>query len=228
MEERSATNLTAEVYYKLHELYDTYRNKLKPIIFTVECHIKKFPVQVLIEIRSYQDHIANCFLDDKTETDCLNELNKAKSHLQRAIADCYKTLLQIYFPDTISFFHEQYKFVNLLAVNDGKFLPELTRLEGIAKEKTLSAKLNEFNENSHTFFEEAVLAYEDILIHIDNNRQGLANAENITKGVLKRDTKRENRRGWKFAFIGAILGAAGTLIIQNWNEIKLFFTSFFR
>jgi hypothetical protein len=218
--------LPAGVNCKLFELYDIYRKELKKLIFVVEVCTKKFPGQVLNEIRSLNDHIASCFLVSNTEEDCLNELSKAKRHLKRAISDCYKILLQIYYPDTISSFYEQYKSVNLCLVNDGRFLPELTRLEGVAKEKTLSAKLDEFSllpddENSHIPFKEAVLAYEDVILHIENHSQGLANVSQLARD----NSKKENRRGWKFAFIGVLLGAAVTFIIQNWNAIKLLFST---
>jgi len=223
--EQSITAFSQKIYHRLSELYDTYRNKLKPLIFVVENIIGKFPVQVLIEIRSYQDHIANCFLANKTETDCLKELNKANSHLQRSIADCYKILIQIYYPDKIASFFKDYNRINLCLVDDGRFLPELTKLEKIAKEKSLLAKQNEFDANgeiSCTYFEEAVFAYENLFSHIEKHSLGLANAAQYEKN----NSKEENRRGWKFAFIsailGVILGAAVAFIIQNWNAIILF------
>jgi hypothetical protein len=220
--EQGATVLPANVNQKLLELYDIYRNKLKPTVFAVECNIGKFPVQILLEIRSYQDHIANCFLNDKTETERLTELNRANSHLQRAIADCYKTLLQIYYPDRIAKFRKDYLHVNLGLVSNGQFLPEFTKLEKIAKDRTLSAKKNEFDKNgeiSCTDFEDAVLAYDDVISHIDNHSQGLA--------FVAQHTKRNIWRDWKFALINAIIGAALStgvhFIIQNWDAIKNLF-----
>ena len=214
--------MSSEVCSKLDELYGTYRNKLKPLIFVVENNIGKFPVQVLIEIRSYQDHIANCFLAEKNEMNCLKELNKANGHLQRAIADCYKTLMQIYYPDEIAKFYKDYLHVDLGVVNDGLFRPELKRLENIAKEKSNLAKKNEFNANgeiSCTDFEDAVLAYRNVIIHINDHSRGLENAAKHAKRSIWRD--------WKFALVSGIIGAilsTGTLlIIQNWDAIiKLF------
>jgi hypothetical protein len=215
--------LSLEANKKLSELYGIYREKLKPLIFIVESFTNKFPIQVLNEIRSVQDHIASCFLNGNADDSiCLKEIGKAKGHLQRAIADCYKILIQIYFPDTITSFYKQYKRVNLCLVDDGRFLPELTKLEKIAKEKSLLAKQNEFNSNgeiSCTDFEEAVLAYENILSHIENHSQGLANAAQHTERNIWRD--------WKFALvsgiIGAILSTGVLLIIQNWDAIMQLF-----
>jgi hypothetical protein len=213
----------SEVNSKLFELFGTFRKDLKKIIFLVEVCTNRFPGQVLNEIRAFTDHIASCFIVSNTDVDCFNELNKAKGHLKRAIFDCYKILLEIYYPDAVLSFHEQYKFVNLCIVSDGRFLPELTRLESVAKEKTFSAKLDEFSfnsddENSHIPFMEAVLAYEDVLNYIAKHCQGLANASQHAVD----NSRRDNKRGWKFAFVGAILGIATTMIIQYLNAIILF------
>ena len=228
MNEQSTFALPEKANRMLSELYVTYREILKTRIFLVEILTNEYPIQVLTEIRDFNDHIAKCFLNNENESDCLKELHKAKSHLQRAIADCYKILIQIYFPDKIAFFHKQYEIIHLRMVDNGCFLPELTRLQKIAEDKSFQAKQNEFNSDgdiSCEDFENAFLAYQEVLSHIEKNSSGLANAIQI----VGYHSKKENRRAWKFAIISAVfsapLGSVVTLIIKNWDAIINLFSN---
>ena len=224
--------LPKTVHEEICKLFSEYNNKLKPLIATVESLKQEFPGQILNEIRAFNDHIARCFLFGTTEEDCVKELRKAKGHVSRAILDCYKIILLYYF-DFIKDFRQQYDSVNLTLVNDGKFLPELTRLNEEALKCSRIARYSEADsfpekENSYIGYKKAVLAYDAVNNHILEHSQGLANAQQHATDQSAKKSTSENKRSWKFAFIGAILGVAlGVLVTQitnHWDKILSMFS----
>ena len=209
--------LYSSVYTQLCKLYEIYNNDLKPLISSIESITGQFPGMILNEIRAYNDHVARCFRQGISEQEALSELKKCKSHLVRAILDCYKILLNHYYED-VRTFYEQYKDVNLVLVNDGKFLPKLIQLKNTAEEKSISARLEEANafpekEKSYSAYMDAVLAYKDVEKHILDHEHGLS----LVTQFATDNSEKEDKRDWKFALIsagiGAVLGAIlGALI----------------
>ncbi|MCI9244785.1 MAG: hypothetical protein HFJ82_04675 [Alistipes sp.] len=198
--------LSAQVQQSLCELYQKYNTVFKPALAIVESTVQKFPAPVLNEIRAVNDHVARCFVAGKAEADYLSEIRKANGHLIRVTLDCYKIMLMCYY-DQVESFRKAYCDVNLSLVSDGQFLPELTRLNGVAVDKAVEARRNESDafpekEQAYATYKIAILAYEDVLKYIKEHAEGLANAEQHAK----RRTREENRRNWKFAVISAILG----------------------
>lgn len=125
-------SLTPGVQIAMSALFDEYINTLKPVLAMAESLTLSFPGPILNEIRAVNDHVSRCFIAERTESEHLDELNKAKRHLTRATLDCYKILLIEYDSRVRSFF-DSYKDVCIAVVNDGKFLPRLTELYDTAK-----------------------------------------------------------------------------------------------
>lgn len=207
-------SLPDSVHRELCALFKEYNNKLLPLVASVEVLKGQFPGQVLNEIRACFSHIARCFHSSVNENDCLNELKKAHGHITRAILDCYKIML-LYFFDEVNTFRQQYANVNLTLVSDGEFLPSFIRLNEIAITKSRKAKQIEVNsfpekEDSYPAYKDAILAYNDVFQWIKSCGRGLANAEQHGRDM----SAKENKRSWKFAFIGAGIGAVFGAIVR--------------
>lgn len=160
------------------------------------------------------DHVSRCYWADKPESDCLEEVRKAKGHLSRSILDAYKYLVIVYERKVQDFYH-QYKDVCIAVVDDGHFLPELNRLHSEARELAFQAKMEETKafpdkEMSYEAYEKAVIAYTEVDDYIVSHADGLSNASQYAKDQTKTN--------YKFAFIsaviGTILGVLATLLIN--------------
>jgi len=209
------SELSLAVQQELYQLFDFYHNSYKPVMALAETLKQEFPGPVLNEMRNLADHVASCFRYNATEQICLNELKRARRHIARAIIDCYKIMI-ICYGDIVVDFYKQYKSVNLALVNDGEFLPELTRLKDIAIKKTIYAKKIESEsfserESSYSAYMEAILAYDEVNNHINNHSQGLAHVAQIARRNLLKE--------WGFVVIGVALGA----VVTNWKAIIEFF-----
>ena len=203
----SVSLLSGEVQKALFCLFEEYNCKVKPLIAAYESLTGKFPGQVLNEIRACYDHVARCFVTGHSETERLSEITKARSHIIRCILDGYKHML-LYGYDYVKAFHDEYKDVQLSLVSDGKFLPELRTLEDNAKHLTIKARLKEAQsfpdkEQAYEAYQNAILAYHDIELFINKHADGLSNVKQ--HALLK--TKKERWNNWKFAIIGAVIGA---------------------
>ena len=95
-----------DYHTELSELYELYSNILKPLLAEVESTLQELPIVLLNEIRMFNDHISRCYRVDVTEKFINDNLEKAKSHLKRAIFDCFKHL-NIYYHDlALEFEHD--------------------------------------------------------------------------------------------------------------------------
>lgn len=198
----------------ISKLYAEYTNKLKPLLAFEESVAQNFPGPILNEIRAMNDHVSRCYWADKPESDCLEEVRKAKGHLSRSILDAYKYLVIVYERKVQDFYH-QYKDVCIAVVDDGHFLPELNRLHSEARELAFQAKMEETKafpdkEMSYEAYEKAVIAYTEVDDYIVSHADGLSNASQYAKDQTKTN--------YKFAFIsaviGTILGVLATLLIN--------------
>ncbi len=210
-----AVQSSAKVQEALASLYEEYTNKLKPVLAFEESVAQNFPGPILNEIRAVNDHVSRCYWVEKTEAECLSEVNKAKGHLSRSILDAYKYLVIVYEHKVQDFF-SQYRNICIAIVDDGKFLPELNRLHAIARDLAFQAKMEEAKafpnkDLSYEAYEKAVLAYTDVDDYISAHSEGLSNAAQYAKDQTKTN--------YKFAVIsaviGTVLGAIVTLLMNS-------------
>lgn len=61
--------MTPEVEQKLKELYKIYNETIKLLIADIEARTQKFPIEIFNEIRSFNDHVARCYLPEKHKVD---------------------------------------------------------------------------------------------------------------------------------------------------------------
>ena len=77
------------------EICNSYKNIVHPFVAQLEIMDGKFPVEILNEVRAIFQHFIRCYsLDDETQIQ--KNIEKAQSHLKRAILDCFKYLYERY------------------------------------------------------------------------------------------------------------------------------------
>lgn len=209
-----APKLSPETECELFALYEQYTVSLKPLLAFVETKVQEFPGPILNELRAVNDHVSRCF-SNLTNKECHNEIGKAKGHLIRAMLDCYKLTLISYEDDVQDFYH-QYKDVDLTVVNNGDFLPALKDKHKLATIKAKEAKIVESKafpekEKAYESYQEAILAYEAVIKHIDSNSAGLAKASQYAR-------KQTWTQVW-YCVLSAIIGCLLTLLIDYWRDI---------
>lgn len=104
----------------------------------------------------------------------------------------------------------------IAVVDDGKFLPELTKLYDEAKGLAVKARIKESKsypekEEAYEDYESAILAFAKVKQHIDKHSDGLANARQYAKD--------QTRNNHKFSIISALWGTLfGVLasLLMNW------------
>ena len=136
------------------KIYWQYQNIIAPFIAELEVRDNEYPIEIFNEIRSVFTHLSRYKLQ-KSDKD----ISAAESHLKRAILDCYKYLC-ISMEEKVYEFRNEYKDIDLGLADNGKFLPELNRLELKAKNAFKLAKetevKNEINEDQrYRLFESA-------------------------------------------------------------------------
>lgn len=119
------------------KIYWQYQNIIAPFIAELEVRDKEYPIEIFNEIRAVFTHLSRYKLQ-KNDKDIL----AAESHLKRAILDCYKYLC-ISMEEKVCRFRREYKSADLGLADNGRFLPELNRLELKAKKAFKLAKVAE-------------------------------------------------------------------------------------
>lgn len=203
--------LSTRVYAEIERLYNQqYREKFKSLLALVESLKGKFPGPILNELRAVQDHISRCFTAGISEVEALEEINKARGHLERANMDCYKALLIIY-EKKLGDFEKAYDGVNLALVKDGEFLTKFQNDWDAAKDLAIGARKMESESfldklKAYAEFEKAVVAYQEIDNYLRECRPALIHVKVCTEIAKKSDRKKRIVENLIFAIISAVLG----------------------
>jgi hypothetical protein len=173
---------------KLTELYDTYNSSVKLLVADIEARTQKFPIEILNEVRAFTDHIARCYLSDKTESQHLEELTKAEGHIKRITLDCYKYLNVIFFDKIANFEKRDMRHVDLSFIDNGKFYPKFEKLRREAVNLSREARKAESTIKllSLELYEKTYNKYNEIEQFIDDNSDNFAWAKKkffINRGV---------------------------------------------
>lgn len=197
-------------------LYLSYLN-IKPLIAEIEVRYEKFPTPILNEIRAFNDHIAQCYLEDMSSDKIEHEIKRAGGHIERVALDCYKFLNVEFHKNTIRRFNRRTKGIDLHAINNGEFVKEYYSQKKLIEVNLKEAKLQESNnkEKALKLYELVYNTYSSLeTLLIDNDKQICwARARFYTSKILK-------FFGWLIAaIISGILSSA--LIPWNciWNSI---------
>ncbi len=126
--------MTSATQEKLTEFYGVYNGTIKLLIAEIEAKTQKFPIELFNEIRSYNDHIARCYIPGSTQAIHDTELRKAESHIIRITLDCYKFLNVMLHKKVIRRFDRRTKGVNLSAISNGDFFTAYSKAKQFIEE----------------------------------------------------------------------------------------------
>ncbi|MCK4919680.1 MAG: hypothetical protein KAS71_01460 [Bacteroidales bacterium] len=145
--------------------YEMYNDVIKPLIAAYEAREQSFPTPIFNEIRAFNDHIARCYLNNKSSKFIDEQLTRAGRHIHRIILDLYKYLI-ISFDDFIKKFEKNTKMIDLSLISDGKFYVKYsdlreTGITAIREAKQLESSGNEGQEGAYEMFEKAFNLYQD-------------------------------------------------------------------
>lgn len=200
----------------IDEIFSVYINIINPLIVQYEVLANNFPSEILNEIRAIFTHLGRCTItsDDKVIND---NLSKAKGHAKRAALDCYKYNCLAY-SDFYSEFMKHYKNVDLSLIDNGKFLPEITKKYFDAQELVMQAKMCETNlvagattSEIYEKYENAYLAYNKVYLRLIEVQEVADNFLNRLVDDKEKANKRQKVDRF-FAVIGVIVGIIGIII----------------
>ena len=175
---------------RISELCRQYNEIVCPLIMQIEIYDKRFPVEILNEIRAVFGHLSKSFISDSEENKAKN-IEDATSHMNRAILDCFKYLC-ISLDDSYKNFEKKYKHVDLSLVSDGDFLSELPKKRKYAAKKLYEAKMTELGIEHDSETRQDSLEKYDEAYHAFCEVEGFINAssikiENISKKARVKD-----------------------------------------
>lgn len=102
------------------------------------------------------------------------DVTAAENHVKRAVLDCFKYLC-ISIAERVQEFRDEYKKVDLKLADNGKFLPELDRLDAKARKAYMKAKKAEIakreDDELYQLYENAYNTYSDIDNFLMNRRK---------------------------------------------------------
>lgn len=162
------------------KIYWQYQNIIAPFIAELEVRDNEYPIEIFNEIRSIFTHLSRYKLQ-KSDKDIL----AAESHSKRAILDCYKYLC-ISMEEKVCGFRNEYKNIDLGLADNGKFLPELNRLElraknafKLAKETEIKKEIDE--DKRYILFESAYNEYSEMDKFLDDSQEAILFASTHSK-----------------------------------------------
>ena len=169
------------------KIYKQYHQVVKHMVIELETDDGEFPVEVLNEIRAILNHLAKCYLLDEEKPEGYQSLldiqiHDAKSHLKRAIFDCYKYSC-ISVEDYYSDFCKRMKHVDLGVIDNGEFSVTLSKKYSSARCSLKTAKNDEQDSMSASSFDtifdlykNAYEAYDDVRKYIDESLEKIERA----------------------------------------------------
>lgn len=198
---------------RVNEIHDKYISIISPFIMQLEVLDGEFPVEILNEIRAIFGHLSKCHLTDVDEIIERN-MQKAESHMKRAIVDCFKYMCFAY-DDKYTEFENKYIDIDLSDVDNGDFLPLLLCKRKVAIDELIEAKgleLKATNEDEiYEKFEAAFNAYAEVYNLVYDSFEKL---ERVKKKANNRETtaNRRYRTGTIIGLGGLFVGIAGIII----------------
>lgn len=80
-----------------------YGQEVRPLLLDIVSRIpdRQLPIHLTNEIRAINNHIARCFIEEKSDEQIIKELGKAEGHLTRLEYDVYKQMNMFLYDKTI-------------------------------------------------------------------------------------------------------------------------------
>lgn len=198
----------------LNEIFSTYINLINPLIIQYEILTNEFPIEIQNEIRAIFTHLSRCTIELSENNVDLN-LSKAKSHAKRAALDCYKYNCLAYSDFYHNFMHH-YQSIDLSLIDNGSFLPEVTKKFYKAQSLMIEAKKYESTHTASTDelydkYMDSYLIYHEVyqlLVHTQEKADHFLNKLTVDKNKEKRSHLIDRWIG----IIGMIVGIIGVLL----------------
>lgn len=161
-------------------IYEQYQTIIANFITELEVRDTEYPIEIFNEIRATFTHLSRYKLQNS-----IDDLVSAERHVKRAILDCFKYMC-ISIAEELNQFRSEYKKVDLKIADDGKFLPELDRLEHLAKTSYIEAKKaeikGELSENElYALFENAYNNYKNVTNFLSESNESVLFASSHSK-----------------------------------------------
>lgn len=199
--------MNAKQNEKIEQLYFEYKQIIKPLLAQIEATYEKFPIPLFNEIRAFNDHISRCY-GKVSSIEIDTQLNKAKSHINRMILDCYK-FLNIYYNDKIINFENKIKRIDITTINNGEFYINYKKLREKIIKQVKKAKENEQKAILCTDYTDYEQAY-NLYVELDDFI--MDNFSNVNWARSKFYT------GKIMSYLGWIVSFVLTCILANNNE----------
>ena len=194
---------------RVKEIFNTYLNVISPLIVQLEVLDNEFPVEILNEIRAIFTHFARSATTENKEV-CSENIEKAERHVKRAVLDCFKYMCFVY-DDKYIEFEKIYENVDLSLIDNGAFLPELSKrrkqaihlLSKAKKKEIVSESIDEVFDD----FENAYNAFANVDSFINDSYEKL---QKLKQRVIKK-----NKRRAFFdvcAIVGTLFGIIGVIL----------------
>lgn len=197
-----------EFHNNVATFYDYYNQRVRWIVVFIETQFRKFPIPVLNELRSAQDHIARCYADGVSDEEVEKQLHSAHSHLTRCLLDCYKfTWYEYGFVVSKKYFFAKL-LGNISDINNGEFARQLAAKRKATLKSHIDARMSESTDK-----EKALDLYEQsirLLVEIDEMYEDniVAISWSIRKGVVIK----------LFLALGWVISAC-FVIRKHWDDI---------
>lgn len=159
----------------LKELADNYLDVICPYIIQYELITNHFPVPIFNEIRSTFSHLMEFYAGRGGDKAKNEEIDKIREHFKRIRRDCYKFVCEA-IEEEYQNFIEVHNGIDYSVINNGEFIPELSRLRNDAIDSMAAARKKELevdatnakDEELLPLYEKAYSAYSDLYNYIKN------------------------------------------------------------
>lgn len=160
-------------------IYERYQNDIAPFIAELEVRDTEYPIEIFNEIRSVFTHLSRYKLQNSEK-----DIASAESHIKRAMLDCFKYIC-VSIAEKVAQFRREYRSVDLKLADNGRFLPELNRLEMEAKKAYICAKNAEIKkiptDDLYALYEKAYNCYSEMDQFLDNSHEAILFASSHSK-----------------------------------------------
>lgn len=205
---------------QLNQIFSLYTDKINAMVAVYNSVTGEFPIGVLNELRDIFSHMAQSLLADDPET-ISRQLGRAQSHCKRAAVDSFKYAATAY-SRIYDDFKKTYQHVDLSYIDNGQFLPKLTKLHAEAGQLMTKARLIEADvhtdDQMYEAYEDAfncyLALYECIMDAIAPAETFRLKAEEDQKDREEKERKATaiNKASLAFGVIGVIVGIIGIAV----------------
>ena len=195
---------------EIFSICSQYHTIVKYMVVELESDDCEYPAEILNEIRALLNHVAKCFIINEEQPDDYKvlidaQIHDAKSHLKRAIYDCYKyscISVEDYYLD----FCHRMRHVDLDVIDNGEFSINLSKKIILARKMAIQAKKTEQDSMNSTTFDEVFGMYKNAYELYDDVRKYISESlVNIERACHKQ------AKSWWVAIGFGVFGLIGTI-----------------